>query len=177
MEATTPRLVQALGRRPNDIDPALEIRAVLDHNSGGLDVAFKAGTRAKHEAPDGLDVAFRRAGHDHLTGLDVRIGLPARPDGETAVHFHLAFPLAVQMDLLAARHSALNPHCLTDDSNARNRATSGSGEKILVFAHKHLSQQADWTSETQCISFIGKTLEPIVLAAAAFSLSSALCYH
>lgn len=47
------------------------------------------------------------------------LGFPACADGETAVHLQLAFPIAVQMDLLAARHSALNPQRLTNDGNAR----------------------------------------------------------
>ena len=156
--------------RTKDIDSTLEIGAVLDRDSGGVDVAFKACTHPKNKAPGGLDVAFRRAVQNHLTRLDIRGGHSTRANREASVHFYLPFAMAIQMHLLATCQGALNSHRLTNDRRDRNRATSRIKERIFFFAHKHLSQQGELVI---CNSLIGESSRTLTIRARLSVLPSA----
>src|SRR5580698_6585441 len=81
---------------PRDVDAALEIGSVFDHNAGSFDVAHQLGVFADVDLVGGFDISVNGAQHHHFARLYTRLQLAVRSDGKAVlVQFDGAIDLAV----------------------------------------------------------------------------------
>src|SRR5579862_8019003 len=82
----------------HDVDAALKVRAILDDDARGPDVADQPAVLADFEAVTGFDVALDRAKHHHFARLHGCVYFSVRPDGELViVQLDRAFDVAVHV--------------------------------------------------------------------------------
>lgn len=103
-----------------NIDPALEIRTVLDHDAGRLNIAHEAGILANENLIERLYVPLDHAIHVHFhRGKILGFQLSVRPDGEAASdELHCALHVAVYRQILFAINLALDAHVRAEHRRA-----------------------------------------------------------
>src|SRR5579872_1923564 len=106
-------LARRLG--PDDVDIALEIRAVLDHDAGGLDIADELGVLAYIELVGGFDVSMNGAEHDDFARFHAGENLAVGADGEAMLlELDGAFHFAVDGQILAAENLSFDDNGLAE---------------------------------------------------------------
>src|SRR5579883_277049 len=92
----------ALRLRADDVDAAFEVRAVVDADAGGLDVADETALLADGDLLSDLDVAADGAIDGYLAGANVGFDLAVWADSDGALGFDGAFDVAFHHQLFAA---------------------------------------------------------------------------
>src|SRR6266849_1739802 len=77
------------GRRFHNIDASLEIRSVINHYAGGLDIAHKTAVLVNCDLVGGFNITLNVPDDHHLTRPDVGLDLPSRPDCQSLLQLEL----------------------------------------------------------------------------------------
>ena len=110
----------------NDIDIALEIRAVFDHDARRADIAHQLGFLADVDPVAGLDVPMQATQHDDLFRLHAGADLSLQTDGEAVfLHFYGAFHFAVDGQVLAAKNLPFHDDRFSEHGIAGARRIKG----------------------------------------------------
>src|SRR5690349_3780989 len=104
------RLAGHFGLGSNDVDAALEIRAVVDADAGALDVSDETPLFADRDLFGDFHVAADAAENDHFASLDVRANLAVGTYGEQALRFQRAFDIAIHQQFLPRADLAFHAH-------------------------------------------------------------------
>ena len=100
-----------------DVEATLEVRALINGDALGRDVARHNSRLFQVNPVTRLNIAFQFALHDHGTGSDVGFDATIRSDGQT-VSFRVdsTFHLAINIKVFAARQLPFNHYRRADES-------------------------------------------------------------
>src|SRR5690242_1356587 len=125
----------------HDVDAALEISAVVDDDTRGLDVADQAAVPLNRDFLGDFHISLHIPRDHDLARPDLRLHLAARADRQAVLQLELALHFTVDVQLLTAEDVALDDHGTSD---GRGRAR---GCLLRHFAYALRRRWRRWLSD------------------------------
>jgi len=100
---------------PDDVDAALKVGAVFDHDTGRLHIAHQVGPGPQRDALVGVNISFDGARDDHFLGLDASFYFALRANGQAVIHLQLTAQFSIYNDFFVTRERPLNAQGLAND--------------------------------------------------------------